>query len=135
MASINKTLKGVVRLTGGQDYNFTLPDNPSGIQNALANIVLEEVFIECDTTLGSINIYLPQIALFNGGWIPKIFVTSTVSAENSIAILPYQGSVSPLVAPDTINSLTEILVLGTSTAYLHIVGKKNWGAWLTEVAP
>ncbi|MEI7960711.1 MAG: hypothetical protein WCI04_00085 [archaeon] len=131
---INKTLKGVVRLTGGEDYNFTLPDNPSGIQNALANIVLEEVFIECDTTLGSIGIYLPQIALFNGGWIPKIFVTSVIATTNEISILPYQGSVRPpLVAPDTINSLTEILVLGTSTAYLHIVGKKNWGAWLTVI--
>lgn len=126
MALINKTLKGVVRLTGGQDYNFTLPDNPSGIQNALANIVLEEVFIECDATLGSINIYLPQIALFNGGWIPKIFVTLVVSSENSITIIPYLDEVNN----DSINNDSNFS-FGYGTAYLHIVSRTNWGAWLT----
>ena len=129
---INKTLKGVVRLTGGEDYNFTLPDNPSGIQNALANIVLEEVFIECDATLGSINIYLPQIALFNGGWIPKIFVTSLVSSEISdITIIPYLDEVNDNSINNNVNFSFGGDILGT--AYLHIVSRTNWGAWLTEV--
>jgi hypothetical protein len=130
--AINKTLKGVVRLAGGENYIFTLPDNPSGIQNALANIVVEEVFIECDTTLGGIGITLPQIALFNGGWIPKIFVTSLVSSEVSeITITPYLDEVND----DSINDENNFSFGGDNlgTAYLHIVSRTNWGAWLTEV--
>ena len=124
----NRVLSGVVRLNSAEDTNYTLvlSNNPTGIQNQIAPIGLEEAFIEVDTTAGDVYIYLPPIANFNGGWSPKIFVTATAGG-NSVYIYPFNNETPN---SDTVNgSYSYGTVDLNETVYLHITEKHNWGVW------
>ena len=133
----NRVLSGVARLNSATDTDFTmvLSDNPTGIQNQIAPIGLEEVFIEVNTTVDDVNIYLPAIANFNGGWSPKIFITVTAGA-NLVNVYAFNNETPN---SDYINGLGAYTVgIGLNqTAYLHITEKHNWGLWesCAEIVP
>jgi hypothetical protein len=126
----NRLLQGVVRLNSADDNLFimNLSDNPSGIQNQIAPVTVDEVFIECNTTTAGITILLPQIAEFNGGWSPKIFVTIP-AGENSVTVLSYNDETPNSDFINGIGSVQNTQL--NSTVYLHITEKNNWGAWLS----
>ena len=70
------TLQGVVRITESGNYNLVLPSNgiPTQIGLPLQNA---DVFIVIETILTPdyiINLFLPKISDFNGGWNPKIYI-------------------------------------------------------------
>lgn len=136
----NSLLRGVVRLNSAvdTDYTMVLENNPTGIQNQIAPIVVEEVFIECDTTAGDINIYLPAIANFNGGWSPKIFITVPTDGESGNVVNVYAFN-NETPNSDYINGASSYTVgIGLNqTAYLHITEKHNWGLWASceEILP
>ena len=130
MAIIQKELQGKMTLVGavgGNTYNFVLPTViGTGLPNALANQVLEEIYISCDSTLGAINIYLPDIADFNFAWNVKIYINWTAGA-NAVTLYPY--STEP--KEDTLNGFTSKLFANLNdTYYLHIVADTMWMALL-----
>jgi hypothetical protein len=115
---IQKVLQGIVRLNSaeGTKYNLVLSENNSGIQSSISPITVEEIFIECDTTLNSIEISLPTTAKFKGGWSPKIFITNINNADNENGVSFYANG--------------QICVIKkNSTAYLHIVKNYRFAYW------
>jgi hypothetical protein len=126
MPAITKVLNGVVTLAplANQVYDFVVP-NP----NTLSTEVLSEVYIQCDTTLGTITINLPNIASI-GTYNPKVYVSDTGfnATANDIIIVADPGTVGPpVVAANTVNAVAQVLISvdGTSTM-LAIVSDTQW---------
>ncbi len=134
MATINKTLIGVHELVGGNDYVFSLPSASPNGQPLSGNLssVVEEVYINCDITLGGINILFPSIETFNRQWNTKIYVCltgGTVSESATVTLYPFAGSEVPSIPSDTLNGATFIPFTGQyETYYLHIVAPNMWMA-------
>jgi hypothetical protein len=133
MATIEKTLVGVHNLVGGNDYVFSLPSaNTNGQPNTgILTTPVEEVYINCDITLGGINILFPAISTFNNLWNTKIYVclTGGTVGGDTVTMFPYAGSEVPSIPSDTLNGATDIAFTGQyETYYLHIVAPNMWMA-------
>ena len=96
--------------------NYTLEPNLSWIQ-----LQLNEIYVECDTSLVPCNITLPSIAFFNGAYNTKVYVSdlSNNASVNNITITANVG--------DTIDGVafSLISVSGGSCAYI-IVANHKW---------
>jgi len=129
MATIQKTLKGIVRITTSDTYEFNLPINTgTALPNALDNSALEEVYIIIENPEEEITplIVLPLISTFNNAWNTKIYVinkgdVSTVATPR----VPDEGQ------PDSINFLGTTSITGKTTGYFHIVDYNLWACWIT----
>ena len=121
-----KNLIGRIDLTVAGNYQFVLPSPLKGtLPNALDNQVIEEVYIICNCA-DPINILLPSTTLFNDAWNAKIYVTNLGAGKVSIA--PFQGSVDPVVLPDTLNGDGGSYTLGGQyeSVFLKIVSDYMW---------
>lgn len=121
----NRELRGVVRLTETATYFFNLPENGQGSQNTLANYNTEEVWIICDRggeESITCDIWLPQIALFKGGWNGKIYV---VNKDENVKINAFQNGIND----DSINFVDFTSVGVKGIIMLHIVDNNLWGSW------
>lgn len=128
MPTFQKELQGKINLVGaggGNIYNFVLPTViGSALPNAIDNQVIEEVYIICDSTLGTITINLPDIASFNNAWNCKIYICRTAGA-NGVTVLPYSTEPNE----DTLNGFTALNLTNLyDTYYLHIVADDMWMA-------
>jgi hypothetical protein len=126
MPNITKTLNGVVKLTplANQVYDFVIP-NP----NTLNIEVLNEVYIHCDSTLGTITINLPNIASI-GSFSPKVYVVDVASAAtaNDIVIVSDPGAVGPpVIAANTINGVANYTInTNDLSVCLSVVSATQW---------
>ena len=133
-----KTLQGVVRITENGDYQLVLPNNGQRAQNGLAINNIEEVFLIVEKVLNpTININLPKISDFNGGWNTKIYVLCKAIASepfgNYVNIVSYSsitytdfinqegnGGFSILINPFIIDPNSK------NTAFVHILDNNYW---------
>jgi hypothetical protein len=126
MPNITKTLDGVVKLAplANQVYDFVIP-NP----NTLNVEVLNEVYIHCDSTLGTITINLPNIVTI-GSFSPKIYVVDDAgtAAANNITIVADPGAVGPpVIAANTINGAVDYTIsTNDESVCLSIVSETKW---------
>ena len=122
---LNRELRGVVRLTETATYFFNLPENGQGSQNTLANYNTEEVWIICDRggeESITCDIWLPQIALFKGGWNGKIYVANK---DENVKINAFQSGSND----DSISFVDFTSVGVKGIIILHIVENNLWGSW------
>lgn len=148
MPYITKTLQGVIRITENGDYKFVLPVSGS-VQNAISTGNNDEVYIIIeDNSLNAVNIFLPPISSFNGGWSTKIYVLDKNIGGGDIAIavpinkigvgdvaIPIGFGANTIQTIETLNPLNQdyITVKGTTSmpirfqAFLHILDGHYWG--------
>lgn len=131
-----RTLQGVIRITEPNDYNLVLPNTlGTSLPNALANQVLDEVFIVIEqfTTPFTLNIYLPKISDFNGAWNPKIYILN----KNAIGEIPIDTSAILYPYSDEfysdyfiVNSTyLDLLSAESGNILLHIIDNNIWGVF------
>lgn len=93
--AIEKTLQGIVRITENGDYNLVLPSNGVAtqvglpLQNADVYIIVEEILEPIN-----VNIYMPKISDFNGGWNPKFYFLNKnnfINGDSSSSINSYSS--------------------------------------------
>lgn len=121
-----KTLSGAVYLTGSpcvnNDVYLFVPPNP----NTLQNQVLNEVYLQCDSTNGPIFIALPSI-LDLGGFATKIYVTDVAGTSSTNAIYLVDSNIMSMVTPNLINqSYIGVLNTNYTTIKLEIGSSNNW---------
>jgi len=111
------------------DYYFVLPTlSGTKLPNALDNVVLEEVYINVDTTNGAVRIFLPAITTFNLAWNAKIYI-NWKAGSNQPRIIAYEGSVTPPITADNIDGQPYVDITDlNATQYLHIVAPNTWMA-------
>ena len=102
-----KTLQGIIRITEVGDYNLALPDNGARAQNSLAIKNVEDVYIIIENVEivppNAINIFLPKISTFNGGWNGKIHILSKIEAFARFSLQLNSYSSEVLFDSDWIN--------------------------------
>jgi len=128
---ITRTLQGVVRITQQGDYNFVLPDNGARAQNGLGINNVEEVYIVIETIVTPdfiVNLFLPKISDFNGGWNTKIYILNKNGnvVGSSLNLYSY---VSETYTDYLINNYTTT-ILGANTL-VHIFDTNVWGVFAT----
>jgi hypothetical protein len=132
-----RTLKGVVKLAplDSTKYYFELQQlSGTKLPNSLDNVVLEEVFINVDTSNAGCKIYLPAISTFNLAWNAKIYIT-WVAGGDYPTIFSYEGTPLPnFTLPDVINgSDSQKIDTLSQTAFLRITEEHNWAFFLTSI--
>jgi len=127
---INRTIEGAITLVGGFTYQLNLPSNSAPKQNALAEYNLEEVFVNCVTSISSLNLYLPSVATFGGDRSVKIYIKCT--GINGVTVIPFANALAVPPIQDTINGLAGGWTLANGqTGYFQIVSNGNWAFFLT----
>lgn len=108
---------------GGDVYTYVLPTlTGTSLPNAIDNQVIEEVYIICNTTAGTLNIYLPAISSFKNAWNCKLYITLE-AGSNPVVIHAYNNEIEV----NTLNGypfVTEAVV--HDTYYMHIVSDTSW---------
>jgi hypothetical protein len=132
-----RTLKGVVKLAplDSTKYYFELQQlSGTKLPNSLDNVVLEEVFINVDTTNAGCKIYLPAISTFNLAWNAKIYITWTAGGD-APPVYSYEGTPLPnFTLPDYINGIdSQVMGVVGQTAFLRITEEHNWAFFLTSI--
>ena len=128
---ITKTLQGVVRITeadNGDDIQLVLPNNGMRAQNGLAINNIEEVFLVVEPIdRPKINIILPKISDFNGGWNTKIYVLCKppINAERGDYV--NLNSYSSEIYTDWLNveGVTQTNIM-SNTLFVHILDNNYW---------
>jgi|688.fasta_scaffold102210_6 hypothetical protein len=121
-----KTLQGVIRITENGDYNLVLPSNGARAQNELAINNVEEVFLIVENISSpAINIYLPKISDFNGGWNTKIYFLSKAVGGRDLYV--NINSYSSETYTDWLNQegITTTTGLGQNF-FIHIQDNNYW---------
>lgn len=121
-----KTLSGAVYLTGSpcanNDVYLFVPPNP----NTLQNQVLNEVYLQCDSTLGPIFILVPSI-IDLGGFATKIYVTDVAGTSSTNAIYIADSAIMGMGTVNLINqSLIATLNSNYTTIKLEVGSNNNW---------
>ena len=121
---ITKILQGVVNITESGDYNLVLPNSIGRVQNSLAILNIDEVFITVQENINA-NIYLPPISSFSNAWNCKIYLVS----KGSTVLYP-----TNLIDGNTnyINYFSQQEVNQGATAYIHISNNENYALWLSQ---
>jgi hypothetical protein len=131
-----RTLQGIIRITEPDEYTLVLPNTlGTSLPNALANQVLDEVFIVIDefTPPYTLNIYLPKISDFKGAWNPKIYILN----KNANGIPTLDTTAILISYSDEFYSDYFILnspyidLIGADSAntLLHIIDNNIWGVF------
>ena len=128
MAIINKELRGGQLLLVGSatdTYNLVIPTLiNTGLPHYLDNQVIEECYINCDTTNFGCEIILPPISAFKGSWGAKFYI-------NQLGANPVKINSGAL--GDKINGfLTWNTLSNGESDYLHVV---DYSLWANFVAP
>ena len=127
---INRTIEGAITLVGGFTYQLNLPSNSAPKQNALAEYNLEEVFVNCDTSISGLTAYLPSVATFGGDRSVKIYIKCT--GTNGVTVIPFVNALAVPPIQDTINgSAGGWNLTNGQTGYFQIVSNGNWAFFLT----
>lgn len=125
-----------INLTGGQlnlvgsgvIYRLVVPTNiGTGLPHYLDNQVIEECYINCDTTNDAVNIILPPISAFKGSWGPKLYISKISSNGANVTYTvdnPLAESIG-LQSSWTIPGGTNL-----NTAYLHVVDYNLWAQFI-----
>ena len=128
--AFTKTLQGVIRITENGDYNLVLPSNGARAQNDLAINNVEEVYIiveQIEILPIQVEIMLPKISDFNGGWNTKIYLLtkSRIPTRDSyITLVSYNGE----TYNDWINTFENQSFQLWGTTSVHIYDNNYWGA-------
>jgi hypothetical protein len=127
------TLQGTVRITENGDYNLVLPSNGVAtqvglpLQNENVYVIIESVILDPPN---AINIYLPKISDFNGGWNAKIHFLNKnqVLLRGQISLYSYYDNEVELNS-DWINSESQYQIDLSSYPYnfLQITDYNYWG--------
>ena len=87
--------------------------------------VVSEMVIVCDTTLGPLQLNLPQISTLNNDWSTKITVVALTGATNDVDITAFTSALPPVV--NTIGSAPVLtLNLDNQTAELNAAEDNVW---------
>jgi len=134
---IQKTLQGIIRITEPDEYILVLPNiTNTSLPNALANQVLDEVFIVIDefTPPYNFKLVLPNISDFKGAWNPKIYILN----KNANGI-PTLDTTAILIAYNDGETYTDYLILNSpsldllgaesANTLLHIIDNNIWGVF------
>lgn len=111
---------GVVKLVAG---NYAL-----SVRNSSLNVeTSSEVRILCDTSLGKVDIQLPQIKSFNGLFNAKIFIVDMNNKAADITINGFKSEAFPVA--DLINGKEKATMqFDNGVALLRIGYNGRWGA-------
>jgi hypothetical protein len=127
-----KTLQGVIRITEVGDYYLALPDNGARAQNGLAINNVEEVYIVIETIVTPeyiVNLFLPKISDFNGGWNTKIYILNkNAVGEIGLGSVNLYSYVSETYTDYLINNITAINL--STNSLVHIFDTNVWGVLL-----
>ena len=128
---ITKTLQGVVRITeadNGDDVQLVLPNNGMRAQNDLAINNIEEVFLVVEPIdRPKINIILPKISDFNGGWNTKIYFLCKPSINFERGDYLNINSYSSETYTDWLNQEGNTQAQGQGqTLFIHILENNYW---------
>jgi len=126
MATIKTELKGIVRISTSDTYEFYLANNGNRLQNAQAITNVEEVYIIIENTEAVISpqIVLPQISTFYGGWNVKIYIVN--KQESPKIVVP---KLENPANQDYINDTNTTAVSVKRVRYFHIVDNHLWASW------
>lgn len=114
MATISGINYKKIVTTGAESYDLLPFDQTFGTP-------LQQMIIEVDSTLGTCDLNLPDITLFNGNWETKLTIIATKGFVNPVTIIP-NG-----VALDTIGGNSSlVLTLDGQVAELNIATDNNW---------
>lgn len=93
------------------------------------NVQLEDQFIECDTTLGDVNITLPAISSLNRFWGIRLHIINKVGS-NQVNIIAFNNF--PVVPPtplevNVINAVAQVvLVSAGDSCVITVQDETNW---------
>lgn len=124
------TLQGVVRITENGNYNLVLPSNGIATQVGLP-LQNEDVYIIIEPILGGVSgldIILPKISDFNGGWNAKIHLLNK-NEGSGIGSLPVLNSYSDseILYSDFINTIGNQVYEINEYGFAQIVDTNFWG--------
>ena len=134
--NIDKVLEGKINLVKVPatitNYYFKVATQTlTGTTDKISVMNIEEVYINCDTTLGDIYIHLPSIADFSGFWNAKVYVTN--KGANNVYVLSYSDE----IINNLISGVSSTTLTPTQANYYHIVSDNNWSVFVCPpfVAP
>lgn len=88
--------------------------------------VVSEMVIVCDTTVGPLQLKLPEISTLNNVWSTKITVIALTGATNDVNITPFTQAL-PVPVTNTIGSASVLtLNLDNQTAELNVAEDNVW---------
>jgi hypothetical protein len=129
-----KILQGVIRITENGDYNLVLPSNGARAQNDLAINNIEEVYVIVENIAEpiAVNINLPKISDFNGGWNCKMYLLNKNNFFDPSSICVINAYSSELYS-DYINGESGISFSNNPMIYydnrylfMHILDNNYW---------
>lgn len=94
------------------------------------NVQLEDVFLECDTTLADVNITLPSIADLNRSWSVRLHIINKVGA-NSVNLIAYT-TLLPVPVTDFIDGVAQVTL--TSVGDSCVVTVEDETNWLSTIS-
>ena len=122
------TLQGIVRITQQGDYNLVLPSNgvPTQIGLPLQN---DEIFIVIENIVTPefvVNLFLPKISDFNGGWNTKIYILNKNDTFMEFTGSVFLNSYASETYTDYLINQSESAKLSYNTL-VHIFDTNVWG--------
>lgn len=93
------------------------------------NVQFEDQFLECDTTLGDVNITLPAISSLNRFWSNRIHIINKVGS-NQVNIIAFNNTPpfppTPLIV-NFINAVAQVvLVSAGDSCVITVQDENNW---------
>jgi hypothetical protein len=89
------------------------------------NVQLEDIFLDCDTTLADVNIFLPELALLNRFWGNRIHILNRIGA-NAVNIIAYT-TLLPTPVTDFINGVSSVTLQSVGdSCVVSVEGENNW---------
>ncbi len=105
--------------------NYSLPASPEW-----RNVQFEDVFLECDTTLGDVNLTLPNIADLNRSWSVRLHIINKVGA-NKVNVIAYT-TLLPVPVTNLINGVASVTL--SSVGDSCIVAVEDEDNWLSTAS-
>lgn len=123
--NIDKVLEGKIDLvsvpaTETHYYFKVATQTLTGTTDKISVMNIEEVYINCDTTIGNIYVHLPSISSFSGFWNAKVYINC--KGDNKLSIIAYSDE----IVTNLISGVTEYSISPTESDYLHIVSENTW---------
>lgn len=93
------------------------------------NVQFEDIFLECDTTLADVNIYLPALSSLNRFWSNRIHILNKVGG-NKVNVIAFNNT--PPVPPtplevNFINGVAQVVLQTTGdSCVVGVEDESNW---------
>lgn len=89
------------------------------------NVQLEDIFLECDTTLADVNIFLPDLSALNRFWSNRIHILNKVGG-NSVNVIAFT-TLLPAPVTNLINGVAQAtLVSAGDSCVVTVEDETNW---------